>query len=88
MYRRSFKSAEHVFQYRCAYEKGDDNLAEKIINSSHAGVAKRLAQDIHSEESFSKHEHNSHSNYQMLLQNQEISGLYISTYLVEYSRIS
>ena len=57
MYRRSFKSAEHVFQYRCAYEKGDDNLAEKIINSSHAGVAKRLAQDIHSEESFSKHEH-------------------------------
>ena len=31
-------------------------MAEKIINSSHAGVTKRLAQDIHSEESLSKHE--------------------------------
>ena len=56
MYGRSFKSAEHAFQYRCAYEREENELAEEIINSKHAGIAKKLGKRLHSEVSVTNYE--------------------------------
>ena len=56
LYGRTFKSAEHAFQYRRAYGHGRDDLTEKIIEAKHAGIAKKLTKELHTDGNISQNE--------------------------------
>jgi ribA/ribD-fused uncharacterized protein len=43
---RSFSSAEHAFLWKMAIELGQVDIAERIHNANHAGIALRISKDI------------------------------------------
>ncbi len=57
-YGESYKSVEHAFLCRMAQEKGKTQLAEQIKNAKHAGIAKKISQNIATEEERAKWEIN------------------------------